>query len=89
MARIAFTSNLQRHVKCPPADVPGDSVAEVLGAYFKTHPDVRSYVLDERGSLRKHMAIYVSGDAVVDRDSLSDHVAGDAEIWVMQALSGG
>ncbi len=89
MARLAFTSNLERHVDCPAADVKGDCVADVLDAYFQNHPKVRGYVLDEQGCLRKHMAIYVAGRAVSDRQSLSDAVPDDAEVWVMQALSGG
>ena len=89
MVRLAFTSNLERHVDCPPADIAGSRVIDVLDAYFTDHPLVRGYVLDERGALRKHMVIYVDGAAVVDRAKLTDRVPANAEVWVMQALSGG
>src|SRR5947209_16739434 len=34
MARVVFTANLQRHVACPPAEVAGRTVREVLDAAF-------------------------------------------------------
>ena len=46
-------------------------------------------MLDEHGALRFHMAVFVDGVPIEDRRSLGDPVAGDAEIYVMQALSGG
>jgi sulfur-carrier protein len=39
--------------------------------------------------VRRHVAIYVNGDRIADRDRLSDPVGDDDEIFVFQALSGG
>ena len=89
MARVVFTPNLQRHVTCPPADVPGRTVREVLDAAFATNPRLRGYVLDEQGALRKHMIVFVDGNQITDRDHLSDPVRPTSEVYVMQALSGG
>ena len=89
MARVVFTRNLQRHVNCPPAQADGATVRQVLDTVFATNPAARSYVLDEHGKLRKHMAIYVNGEAILDRAGLSDRVTDRSEIYVMQALSGG
>ena len=89
MARVVFTQNLQRHVASPPADVPGRTVREVLDAVFAGNPRARGYVLDDQGELRPHMTIFVDGTLVADRRTLSDPVAADGEVYVMQALSGG
>lgn len=89
MARVVFTKNLQRHVACPPTSASGTTVKEVLDHIFAENPLLRGYVVDERGSLRKHMNIFVDGELITDRRSLSDHVRDQAEIYVMQALSGG
>ena len=89
MARVVFTRNLQRHVPAPPADAPGETVRAVLEAVFAANPQARGYVLDEHGKLRKHMTIYVNGEAIADRAGLSDRVSEQSEIYVMQALSGG
>jgi molybdopterin converting factor small subunit len=90
MARVVFTGNLQRHVACPPAqDVPGSTVREVLDAVFRANERARGYVLDEHGTLRHHMVIFVNGRQIQDREGLSDAVAADGEVYVLQALSGG
>lgn len=89
MGRIAFTSNLQRHVPCPPAGVRGATVREVLEHVFADNPLLRSYILDDQGRLRRHVNIFVNDNAVADRDRLTDAVGPDDDIYVFQALSGG
>ena len=89
MPSVAFTRNLQRHVACPPCVVAGGTVRESLEAAFGLYPQVRSYVLDEHGALRFHMAVYVDGVPIADRRGLSDPVPDSGEIYVMQARSGG
>lgn len=89
MARVSFTENLQRHVACPPCSAPGATLREVLDAVFATNPRARGYVLDEQGELRHHMVVFVDGELLRDRKRLSDLVRPDADVHVMQALSGG
>lgn len=89
MTRINFTANLQRHVPSPPREVSGATVAEALECVFETNPRLRRYVLDDQGGLRRNMVIFVDGWAVVDRKGLTDPLPPDAEIYVMQALTGG
>jgi hypothetical protein len=89
MPRVVFTPNLQRHVTCPAVEVPGSTVREALDAAFAGNPRARGYVLDDQGSLRKHMLVFVNGEQVQDRAGLSDAVPPGAEVFVLQALSGG
>lgn len=89
MPRVTFGSAIQRHVSVPPLDVSGACVHEALDEVFKLHPRVRSYVLDDQSSLRKHMHIFVDGAAISDRRHLSDTVQPSSHIYVVQALSGG
>ena len=89
MPTIRFTENLRRHVEAPGLEVPAATVRDALSWYFERYPAVRGYVLDDRDRLRQHMLIFVGGKQVEDRVGLTDAVAEDAEIYVMQALSGG
>ena len=89
MARVSFTANLQRHLSCPDQTVPGSTVQAVLDQVFATEPNLRSYILDDQGRLRKHVAIYINGDRIADRITLTDPVADADEVFVFQALSGG
>jgi sulfur-carrier protein len=89
MPSVRFTRNIQRHVDCPTIDVPGATLGEVLNAYFATNERARGYVLEDDGRLRKHMAVFIDGQQIADRDTLSDLVSSDAVVDVVQSLSGG
>lgn len=89
MARVYFTDNIQRHLRCPPMDVDAATVAAALAAVFEQYPPMRSYVLDDQGGVRKHVVIFVNGCQIEDRRTLSDAVPSNATVYVMQALSGG
>lgn len=89
MGRITFTSNLQRHVSCPPVRIEGRTVREVLDRVFEDNPLLRSYILDDQGRLRRHVNVFLNDNAVTDRDRLTDAVGPDDDIYVFQALSGG
>ena len=86
---MTFTKAMQRHVEAPPAAVAGSTVGDALRAYFEERPAVRSYVLDEQGTLRKHITVFLNGEQIADRAGMSDPAGDDDEIQVMQALSGG
>ncbi len=89
MARVLFTPNLERHLECPPNEVDAVDVRGALEATFEENADLRGYILDDRGFLRKHVIVFVDGRQVNDREGLSDEVGRESEVYVMQALSGG
>lgn len=89
MVTVHFTANLRRHVECPQLEVDGATVGAALEAYFTVHPAVRSYILDEQGAVRRHVAVFANGSQIDDPTTLSDPVDPGSEIYVMQALSGG
>jgi hypothetical protein len=89
MPRVRFTRHLQRHLPTPSIDVAGSTVREALENAFRENPQLRGYVLDDQGRLRKHVVVFVDGHIVGDRDGLSDGVGPSSEVLVMQALSGG
>jgi hypothetical protein len=61
----------------------------VLEGYFRLHPHARGYVLDDRGRLRQHMAIFIDGTQIQDRAGLGDLVPAGAVLDLVQSLSGG
>jgi sulfur-carrier protein len=84
-----FAKAVRRHVDCPDEQVPGATLREVLNSYFDRHPAVRSYIVDEHGAVRKHIAVFVNSQLVNDRTHLDLAVGDGDEIHVFQALSGG
>jgi sulfur-carrier protein len=89
MAVVHFTSHLQSFVNCEPVEVVGQTVGAALQAALSGRDQLRTYVLDDQGRLRRHVMIFVDGEMVGDRLGLSDPVRSDSEVYVMQALSGG
>jgi sulfur-carrier protein len=89
MPLVSFTTALTRFLAVPPARVDGGTVGEALATVFAVRPALRSYVLDDQGALRRHVAVYVAGAPVADRTGLGDPVGPDDEIYVFQALTGG
>ena len=67
MVAVNFAKAFRRHVECPDADVGGSTVGEVLDAYFADRPAARSYVLDEAGAVRPHVAVFHNSDQISDR----------------------
>lgn len=97
MANVILAPALTRWLPPGEAISPGElrlrlvgaDVGELLQAAFERHPALRGYVLDEHGAVRHHVAIFVDGEALRDKRDLRQPVGEDAEIYVMQALSGG
>lgn len=89
MPTVSFTSALQRFMPTPTTQVDGATVGAALAAVFAGRPQLRGYVLDDQGALRRHVSVYVNGEAVTDRITLADPVRPSDEIYVLQALTGG
>ena len=91
MAQVKFTRHLVRYF--PALDdvvtVPGQTVAEVIANLDKAYPGLADYIVDERGSLRRHVNIFLDKDLVKDRQTLQDAVTENDQIYIFQALSGG
>ena len=89
MPWVRFTRNLNKLVAVRDTSVAGTTVAQALAACFTENPAVARYVFDDQGALRKHVVVFVNGEQLRDRAGMTDAVADDDEIYVMQALSGG
>jgi hypothetical protein len=90
MPHVKFTKNLQRFFPTlQDGVVEGQTVAQVVAALDKRYPGLAGYIVDERGTLRQHVNIFVGDSMVEDRQSLQDAVNENSRIFVFQALSGG
>ncbi|WP_028225739.1 MoaD/ThiS family protein [Paraburkholderia ferrariae] len=89
MPRIHFAASIQRHVATPEREIDAHTLGEALEAVFAAQPRLRGYILDDQGALRKHLAVFVDGRPVHDRQHLSDALGERSQVHVIQALSGG
>ena len=87
---IKFTYALKRFFpKLKDTSAKGNTLSEIFKEIETSYPGLQSYVLDERGSLRRHVNIFIDGKMINDRNKLSDTFSAGSEIYIMQALSGG
>ncbi|MEM7370071.1 MAG: MoaD/ThiS family protein [Bacteroidota bacterium] len=90
MVTVQFTPALRRFFPDLTAvDVQGETVREVLNGIEAKYPGMKSYLMDDQGSLRQHVNIFVGGARIEDDRELSDSLQPGDEVYVMQALSGG
>jgi hypothetical protein len=89
MAELHFTSWLRELVPDGPLEASAATVGEALDVVFAQRPHVRSYALDDRGNLRKHVCVFADGVRLRSAAALGQTIRPDSKLYVMQALSGG
>jgi sulfur carrier protein ThiS len=89
MVTIEFAASLRRHVECAPQTVAAGSLRTVLESALAAAPELRHYVLDDQGNIRKHVAVFVNQTMLKDRQNLSQSVTSGDSVLVIQALTGG
>ena len=70
-------------------EVEATTVADVVRSLEALAPGIAFYICDELGRLRMHVNIFVGKQMLRDRNALSDAVAANDEVFILQALSGG
>jgi len=71
--------------ECAEHRVTGDTVGETLRELERAQPGVRGWILDERGHVRRHIALFVNGEF----GSEETPVGPDDRVDVLPAISGG
>ncbi|OUT93959.1 MAG: molybdenum cofactor biosynthesis protein MoaD [Flammeovirgaceae bacterium TMED32] len=90
MVKVTFTSALKQFFPdLSPQELEGASIKEIITAIESIYPGMQDYLLEEDGSLRKHVNIFVRDEMMIDRHSLSDTLTDGDEVLIFQALSGG
>jgi molybdopterin converting factor small subunit len=70
---------------CAEQEVAGASVQELLRCLESEHPSVAGWILDERGTIRRHINVFVNGE----RGGEQTEVAVGDRVEVLPAITGG
>jgi sulfur carrier protein ThiS len=89
MPTVEFAPALTRHVACPPQRVAAATLRRALDTALEAAPALRSYVLDEQGAVRKHVAVFVNAQLIASRTDLDVALRPADKVMVIQALTGG
>ncbi len=73
------------------SEVPaeGGTLGEVLDSLDGRYPGIKGRIVDEQGSLRRFVNVYVGNDDVRFLDGLDTEVADNAQVSVIPAVAGG
>lgn len=69
--------------------VPSGTVLEVIGALETAHPGLRERLLNEDGSLRRFVNVFVADEDVRFLDGLGTPVADGQTVSIVPAVAGG
>ncbi|HJR24144.1 MAG TPA: ubiquitin-like small modifier protein 1 [Acidimicrobiales bacterium] len=69
--------------------VDGSTVGDVLKAIDAAHPGFAERILDEQGSLRRFVNVFVADDDVRFLQGLATPVPDGAEVAIIPAVAGG
>lgn len=92
MAKVTFTRNLYRFFPTLPkggVEIEAATIGELVARLDESYVGIGSYLRDEAGQARKHVAIYVDEELIRDRVGLTDSLSAASAVFVAQALSGG
>ena len=90
MAVIQFTNALKRfYPTLDELSIEVENVNEVLEKIENHFPGIKGYLMEDNGSLRQHINIFVDGELIEDRENQTDALNNESEVFIMQALSGG
>lgn len=89
MPRLIFTQQLRRFTEVPEIECAAPTLGQALEAAFALNPALRGYVLDDQARLRPHVAVFIDGRRLRERDTLEIALPAQGTVYVFQALSGG
>ena len=67
----------------------GGTLAEVLESLDVSYPGIKGRILDEQGSIRRFVNVYVGNDDVRFLDALDTSTPEGAQVSVIPAVAGG
>lgn len=70
-------------------DEPGETVGDALAALGRKSPGALDRIMDEQGTVRPHVNIFVNGENIRFLDGVGTPAGDGATILVLAAISGG
>lgn len=90
MATVRIPPVLRRHTgERTQVPASGDSLGAALESLFAKYPELRDSMLDDDGSIRRFVNVYVDDEDVRARQGLDTPVSDDSSIIILPAMAGG
>jgi len=86
MAVVSLPSQLRdRAGSGPEVPIDGSTVGQILATLEHNYPGIAGWILDETGTIRRHVNVFLNGERVPAETAVS----ADDRIQVLPAISGG
>ena len=86
MPRMILSGSVREHAGgIGIIDVGGATAAAAIQALQAAYPALRGWIVDEQGALRRHVKLFLRGEAI----ALDAPLAPGDEVHVVAAISGG
>jgi molybdopterin synthase sulfur carrier subunit len=86
MPRVILTGSICQHAGgVRSVEVGGETAGAAVSALEEAYPTLRGWIVDERGSLRRHVRVFLRQGAV----ALDTPVGPNDELHIVAAISGG
>ena len=70
-------------------EVHGDNVQNVLEELFEAHPDIKNHLVEDDGSLRNFVNIFVDGEDIRQKGGLDAEVKEGTDVRIIPSIAGG
>ena len=70
-------------------EVNATSVREILDELFQTYPEIKNHLIEEDGSLRNFVNIFIDGEDVRQKGGLDAEVKDGADVRIIPSIAGG
>ena len=84
--KVLIASPLRPYTDADEVEAVGVTLGELLNDLDARFPGIRFRMIDEQDQVRRHMRIFINGEAVFD---LACAIRSTDEVYIVQALSGG
>jgi molybdopterin converting factor small subunit len=90
MATVRIPTPLRSFTRGQPeVRVPGATVGEVLANLERSHPGIGARLLDEKGSVRRYINIFLGEEDIRFLQGLDTPVGEEARLTLIPAIAGG
>lgn len=69
--------------------LPGETLAEILGSLNAEFPGLRERVVDDQGKLRRFVHVFVNGDSVHPSEPEAVELRPGDQVHILPAVAGG
>jgi len=70
-------------------EVNGDNIRKVLEELFESHPDIKNHLVEDDGSLRNFVNIFINGEDIRQKGGMDAEVSNESDVRIIPSIAGG